>query len=444
MKKIVFLLLLSLPIFGQNNALNFDGTNDYITTTGGNVTGGGARTVEAWIRTNANCIPNAGGVQQVVLEMGTTGIGTRYTLNLLWSNSVRLEIGGSGLSGTTAVNDNSWHHIAAVYDPSATEKHSLYIDGQLEKQGNISTLNTGNGSLIIGRRVDGVNPFTGDIDEVRVWNTALSSTDIAAHYNQEICGAPSNLIAYYTFNQGVSSGNNTGLNTLTDQVGSNTGTLNNFALTGSTSNWVTGQNLSNVANGQLTDTVCLGMWSPDGSAFWDTTGTYYHTFTSPTACDSIVRYELTVESVDTSVTVTLSSPTVLIANAANATSYQWVNCADSSLISGATAPSFTPTANGTYAAIITSGNCTVWSSCTSVQGIGIEETDLEGILYPNPSRGLVHVPNAWEGHRVRVMEATGREVKRLKAEGATLHLEDLPAGSYVLQCRGAAFPLYLL
>ena len=140
MKRFLTALLLPLGLFAQqpHNAIHFDGTDDYITTSGGNITSGNARTVEAWVRTDANCIPGSGGgKQKVVVDMGGFGTGTRYTLCLLWSNSVRIEVGGGGLSGSKAINDSLWHHIAAVYDPSSsTAKHRIYIDGSLEASGN--------------------------------------------------------------------------------------------------------------------------------------------------------------------------------------------------------------------------------------------------------------------------------------------------------------------
>ena len=117
MKRIFLTLLLPLGLFAQQpyNAIHFDGTDDYITTSGGNITSGNARTVEAWVRTDANCIPGSGGgKRKVVVDMGAVGAGTRYTLCLLWANSVRIEVGGGELSGSKAINDSLWHHIAAV------------------------------------------------------------------------------------------------------------------------------------------------------------------------------------------------------------------------------------------------------------------------------------------------------------------------------------------
>ncbi len=438
MKKTLLLLAFGTCLSATSqthNALHFDGVDDYVSSTTGAITGSNARTVEAWILTDANCNPSASGKQKVVVDMGATGIGTRYTLNLLWSNSVRIEVGGGGLSGTTAINDSTWHHIAAVYNPNANNKHSLYIDGVLEAAGNFTqAVSTSSGGIYVGRRVDGVNNFDGLIDEVRIWNTALTGAEIAANYEKELCNYPTTLKTYYNFNHAVAGANNLSYNTLFDQSGTHNGTLQNFAQSGNTSNWVLGQNLSAADSLTITDTLCLGMWSPDGSTYWDTSGTYVAVLENAAGCDSVLTYELEINSVDTAVSITLSSPASFVAAAQNAT-YQWINCADSSEITGSTQMSYTPTANGSYAVVVTQNGCSAQSACYDVNDIGVDETELFG-LYPNPTSGDLHLPAQWVGQPARVYNAAGAVVLYQERAVAVLHLEHLPAGLYTVRVAG--------
>lgn len=53
-------------------SLKFDGINDFIQTTGTPISGGGARTIEAWIKTTKNSLPtNQGGNgQSVIVDWG--------------------------------------------------------------------------------------------------------------------------------------------------------------------------------------------------------------------------------------------------------------------------------------------------------------------------------------------------------------------------------------
>ena len=427
----IFTFSLLSFVLGAQNALHFDGTNDYVSTSAGNITGSSARTVEAWIRTTANCIPGAasGGTQQVIADMGSFTTGGRYTLNLLWGNSIRIEVGGSGLSASTAINDSLWHHVAAVYNPLANKKHTLYIDGIAVVSGNITTsVNTANGALRIGQRIDAARHFDGEIDELRVWNVARTDSAIYNNYALELCGSPAGLVAYYSFNEGTPGSNNSTVTSLPDLQGTNTGTLNNFGLSGSSSNWTLGQNMSSASKDTLTSTVCSGLLAPDGITYWDSTGSYDWTFMAASGCDSIITYDLTITSVDTTTGYTISSPPTLFSNATNAT-FQWVNCTDSTVLSGENSSSFVPSINGNYAVIITQNGCSSWSRCFNIQGIGMEENELIQ-LYPNPTSGIVHLPSHWVGEELRVTESGGKEVWQEIAQ-EQVDLSKLPAGTYV-------------
>jgi hypothetical protein len=373
-------------------------------------------------------------------------VGKRFTFNLLWSNSIRLEIGGSGVSGTTAVNDSLWHHVAAVYNPNSAKTVELFVDGVSCGTGNFtSTPATTAGNVVIGRRIDGINNFGGDIDEFRLWDIALTQSQIQAHMNGEICAPSSNLVLYYTMNDGVADGSNSSNTTLTDHAGTNNGTLQNFNLSGSSSNWTYGQNLSQTVYDTVVATVCSQYMIPDSSGYWDASGTYSWTFNqvsgASAGCDSIVTYDLTIDTVDTRTSV---NGIVLSALATNAT-YQWVNCGDSSLISGANSATYVASANGDYAALITQGNCTEWTDCISVTTIGLEERSHHGVVvYPNPSKGTVYVLHAEEGVKIEILDVYGRKVGESTIENGTIELPaHLINGMYVLRSADWERPLKL-
>ncbi|MGB1039229.1 MAG: LamG domain-containing protein, partial [Bacteroidia bacterium] len=297
MLKSIFTGLLLVTLFGASaqvtqNSLHFDGTNDHVQTTYDGISLSNARTVEAWIKTTANSLPS-GGQQRVIADYGSTfPNGSRFTLNLLWNNAPRVEIGGGGLSSTTAVNDGNWHHIAAVYDPTATKKYIIYIDGVFDTSGNISQpINTGTTTdFVIGRRIDNVNYFEGQIDEVRFWNTARTATEIADNYDEEICPNATGLDAYYDFNSGTANSANTGITVLDDLTsGSKNGTLTNFGLSGSTSNWTNGTNITSAPNSDtvLYDTACGFYQSPSGQFVFSSQQIVEHT-PNALGCDSAI------------------------------------------------------------------------------------------------------------------------------------------------------------
>jgi hypothetical protein len=374
----IFLLFVT-SMFGQN-ALNFDGVDDYITTTTGGPIGPGNRTVECWIRTTASQQS-----QQVIFDYGVMSpFGSRFTLNLINFGLLRIEVGGNGFNSTQSIADGLWHHVAVTYDHNATNKFSMYIDGQLEVSQNTTVpVNTSGTGLFIGRRNDGVNYFTGDIDELRVWNVVRSQSEIDSFKNVELCTTPPGLIIYFNFNQGTAGGNNSGLTTLNNQVGANNGTLNNFTLSGSNSNWVSGMSLSGAVMGSDTLNVCDSLRSPSGRYLWTSTGVYYDTLQTSSGCDSILMVDLTVDSVD--VTVTVSNGIILVASM-NAANYQWLNC-DSAFVEipGATSQSFTPSIEGNYAVIVEYNTCVDTSDCffASPMSIHKHQSSLWNV-YPLP------------------------------------------------------------
>ena len=321
-------LLVALTFSGllsAQNALQLDGTDDYVSTSLAGPSGGQPRTVEAWIKTTGNFIPGAGGgVQGVLVDWGASSTGARSTFNILWANAIRFEVAGSGLSGTIPVNDGVWHHVAMVYDPSATNKISLYVDGNLDVTGNIpTTVNTSTSVPIrIGLRVDGVNPFPGTIDEVRIWNVARSQAEIQADKDKEFCSYPAGLVHYYKLNEGQATFPNPGITTAADAVGNNPGTLQNFSLSGFNSNWMPGATLT----GGNTDTTyavqSCGTYTSPGGQVVTANGQVKDTLANAAGCDSLLTINVTINTVDTAMS---ASNGVFTASAVGA-QYAWIDC----------------------------------------------------------------------------------------------------------------------
>jgi hypothetical protein len=296
-----FLFVLSNNLIAQNAGLYFDGTDDYVMSDISPIAGNTAKTLEAWIKTTANSNPSAGGVQTVIVEMGLMSTGTRFTLNILNNNAIRLEVEGNGINGTTAVNDGLWHHVAGVYDPLATTKVALYLDGNLEASGNLTvTVNTAaTGNIQIGRRCDGIHYFNGTIDEVRVWNVARTASQIANNRNVELCNSTPNLVAYFPMNEGTPGATNTA-NTSIASYGNTfgTGALNGFTLSGSTSNFVTGKSLAaGLSVNKINLTKCNAYNWPVTNQTYNTSGTYIGRMAKANGCDSIIKLNLTITNI---------------------------------------------------------------------------------------------------------------------------------------------------
>jgi len=107
-------------------------------------------------------------------------------------------------------------------------------------------------------------------------------------------------------------------------------------------------------------------------------------------CDSIITINLTINTVDTSVTKT----GIILTASVSGANYQWLDCNNGyAIIPGETNQSYTPAANGTYAVEITENTCVDTSACYLVTGVGIIENifGLSLNFYPNPTSGKVTV-----------------------------------------------------
>ena len=159
-------------------ALSFDGVDDEVIATGyKGISGSTPRTIAAWIKTSTT---------GVIAYWGRDAGGQKSTFRVQADNaingSVRYEVDGGFVCGSTDLRDNQWHHVCAVLPDGATDVSQvlLYVDGQLEAYGtnNTKIINTGSlNDLKIGNDMINRN-FNGLIDEVRLYSRALSIEEI--------------------------------------------------------------------------------------------------------------------------------------------------------------------------------------------------------------------------------------------------------------------------
>jgi hypothetical protein len=220
--------------------LNFDGTNDFVLSANAITNNTQNQTYQAWFR-----IPSIPVNSDVILQRGNDGSGG-WSVQMGVNATGRLSAGISAspdtyLTGTTVLTPNTWYHATFVFENNNSLR--LYLDGNLEASVAIGnrTLRNSDNRLRVGSGNIASEFFNGDIDEVRVWDVALSVTDILATKDCELDNTQTNVVVYYKFNQGFDLVNNTAITTVTDDSGNgNNGTLTNFALTGAVSNWASG------------------------------------------------------------------------------------------------------------------------------------------------------------------------------------------------------------
>ncbi len=176
-------------VSGYNGeALEFDNVEGYVRTSRGPVLGGDARTVTMWVKLDlANVTPTdseGGPSTDTLITWGGTGSGERFTIALYESNTVYVEIDDSTAFNTKASipTDNDYHFIAVVQDGDDLGNVTAYVDTTESPSGTGGSIDTDDTyGVHIGSSFGGTdNLFFGVIDEVRVYDRALTSVEIEA------------------------------------------------------------------------------------------------------------------------------------------------------------------------------------------------------------------------------------------------------------------------
>jgi len=174
-------------------ALSFDGVNDYVDI---GVTSGitSVYSIEAWIK-----IGGSTGLSQRILAGKTIegspvmDIDSTYHPRFVTDNSDIF------LTSSNALNVGGWYHFVVI----ANGKYkAIYINGVLdigETDPTYTATWDTSGHLIGAGLATPWRFFKGSIDEVRIYNRALSAVEVSYHYNR---GGP---MAYWKFNEGQGS-----------------------------------------------------------------------------------------------------------------------------------------------------------------------------------------------------------------------------------------------
>jgi hypothetical protein len=172
--------------FGNaNKAYNFDGVNNFISLSGtSSINFAQGVTFSAWI--NANDLRMASLVDK---EYGCVSYGYRLCIRTngeLWAEHGCYGSAQTGAATATASSYqvNSWLFIVGTLDP-ITGKNNIFLNGNLINSVNISQMITNTKTIEIGRVFSPLTYefFNGKIDDIGIWNRALTQQEITALYN---------------------------------------------------------------------------------------------------------------------------------------------------------------------------------------------------------------------------------------------------------------------
>ncbi|MBS1665311.1 MAG: LamG domain-containing protein, partial [Bacteroidetes bacterium] len=193
---------------GSGSAISFNSGQDNYVQIPSLLDGTNVFTTDFWVKTTDNASNGTFWLNHTLIgnanpasNDGDFGITLNNGQIAVWSGICNC--GDQVLQTTKTINDDKWHHVAAVSDGA---NMVLYVDGML-LPGSISTvggtLQTAARPWFIGKNnscCSSGSPADATIDEVRIWNTALTQSQIRDRMCSKIGSSDAlyaNLVAYY-------------------------------------------------------------------------------------------------------------------------------------------------------------------------------------------------------------------------------------------------------
>jgi hypothetical protein len=447
--------------------LDFDGTNDVITT---NITSPATNslTVEGWIfprattykRIVSNYFANAAQSGEIILDTYNTTNNGR---------GLRFVVEGSGntlhqLSVANVLTLNAWNHVAGTFNNGVT---TLYLNGTAISTSTapFTSIPSCTNKVTIGEdpTIGTAEYFNGKMDEVRIWNTARTQSEIAGNMNNCLMGNESGLRNYFKLNENIGS-------TVTDLVTGAVGTMSGMD---PNTDWIVGKVDCGapVCNLEMTDlititiapnpTIAVNSGSICSGNSFTITPSGANTYTiqggssvkTPTANTSYtVVGTSSVGCIST--TFATSSVTVNALPTINATSDDALICAGetTSLTANGTSTSYTWNTSATGTSISVSPTVTTNYTVTGTDANGCENnavitqsvslctginqltnTNSELSIFPNPSSTNLTVKTDEEIQTISIYNSLGALVQTEKTN--VFSVEQLSSGLYILKVK---------
>jgi hypothetical protein len=182
----------TIASINNNAAMSFNGTDSYIQM-GENLPNlsNTARTLVFWAKaadwTSLSVIIESNKFKMTVVS--------GYSGYMVFTTNSEVDNDQRKTWPTTSLANNTWHHFAMTVD-SSNDISNIYVDGVSESTTSVAGFNTGTVDNI-GKRWNNSSYFEGELDEIAVWDSKLSSCDIKGIYEGSIgsnAGKAANLL----------------------------------------------------------------------------------------------------------------------------------------------------------------------------------------------------------------------------------------------------------
>jgi hypothetical protein len=170
------------------NALTFNGTSNYVSVPSATSLNLSQFTIASWVT-----LASSTGANNYVMEKDKGSADYNYEFYYDSSNQLYCDFntGSRSVSYNWTPSTNTWYHLARTYDGAYLR---IYINGaQVATASASGTLDTSSNALIIGKNdLYGTSTWNGSMDDVRLYNRALSASDVLTLYNTTAtaCASP--------------------------------------------------------------------------------------------------------------------------------------------------------------------------------------------------------------------------------------------------------------
>lgn len=435
----VLFLGLQPNAFAQNGAADFNGTSGYLEAPGAGslLTGGSGITLAGWVYPR-NAFPsypdfdgffgfrNDFSFDFYILQLSGTDVEVRFKNSL----GVDYDIVSS------TVQLNQWQHMAMTYDGSTLR---YYYDGVLESSIPASgTYGSIGQAFRMGRITWTGGPadfyMDGQLDNVQVWNRALSDAEIADLHCREDLDAATypGLVLHYRLND------TTGTTAADDAVDNIDATVNGGV------SWVS-STVMLCAPPYMVSTalaLCDGDSALLGGGWQSLPGSYTDTLLATDGLDSIVTTTLSFWPLPAAPAITQLNDTTL--QSSTALSYQWFR--NDTLLTGATDQSLINPLTGAHTVVVTDTN-----GCSSASAVfnyfappppnGLNVLNgPQFSLFPTISTGLLTLDYTGPEATLSITGLDGRLIRQVRVTTGrqTLDCTELERGWYIVQLAAAA------
>lgn len=173
------------------NALNFDGVDSYLNCGSSSSIadlGSGSFSIATWLKVNQTAstgatnmiISNSGGTTPGFFRLSLNNTSSSVAVGTLYTSS-----GAKTVTGSTTITDGTWHHLVYTID-STNSKARLFVDGSIDSSATLTgtlSVPSGTPNVYIGALNSGSSFLLGALDDLRLYNTNLSSSNVSEMYN---------------------------------------------------------------------------------------------------------------------------------------------------------------------------------------------------------------------------------------------------------------------